>query len=67
MNVCLADYAEGIFVYNLVAANGLRSRSMALGQAWILLGSRENAEARKMPENAATPTRPLHAVLARLM
>ena len=30
---------------------------------WALLGSRKKLEARKPPENAQNPSRPLHAVL----
>jgi len=37
----------------VVYPNGLRSRTMALGQAWTLLGSRKKLEARKILENAA--------------
>jgi len=45
--------------------NGLRSRSMALGWAWILFGSRKNLKPEKCLKMRQNPQRPVHALLAR--
>lgn len=41
----------------------LRSRSMALGWAWTLLGSRENLKPEKCLKKSQNPQRPVHALL----
>jgi hypothetical protein len=47
------------------APNGLRSRSMACGRAWILFGSRKNLKTGKCLKIAQNPQRPVHVLLGR--
>jgi hypothetical protein len=54
---------DHLIPYSILAPNGLHSRSMALGRAWTMLGSRKNSKPEKCSKMPQNPTRQVHALL----